>query len=101
LSSVASSLPLFASFVFGRVTWRFRARQILSLTVLQPPCLPPWMLTRAGGRAQAVKMAPQGEAETDREAAKAMGHEHHGSGLHIRERIKGLFGGGSSAKKEQ
>jgi hypothetical protein len=56
---------------------------------------------RAGDRVQAVKMAPQGEAETDREAAKAMGHEHHGSGLHIRERIKGLFGGGSSSKKEE
>ncbi len=48
---------------------------------------------------QAVKSAPQGEAAASKEAAAAMGHEHHGSGLHLRERLKSLFGG--SSKKEE
>ena len=48
--------------------------------------------------AQATKQAPQGEHNTQKEAAAAMGHEH-GGGLHLRERIKSLFG--SSSKKEE
>lgn len=47
--------------------------------------------------AQATKQAPQGEHNTQKEAAAAMGHEH--GGLHLRERIKSLFG--SSSKKEE
>lgn len=47
---------------------------------------------------QATKQAPQGEHNTQKEAAAAMGHEH-GGGLHLRERIKSLFG--SSSKKEE
>ncbi|KAK9839613.1 hypothetical protein WJX81_000929 [Elliptochloris bilobata] len=55
-------------------------------------CLP-----RGPRKTPATKQVPQGEKNTGKEAAATLGHEH--GGLHLRDRLRGLFG--SSSKKEE